>query len=151
MSLFVGVASLRIPKPYAKSPLRTRTCGQVFRTLMEIMPRIATWPNSRGEGTLEYAFTALWTHYEGDPRQSSICARVLGFHRLMILTKGDLVAPWVCSPKDHPECIVLHPAIVETVASTRLWESGEMMRPEFLRTLNALLEGAGDVDRERAG
>ena len=74
-------------------------------------------------------------HYEGDVRQRSICARVLGFHGLMIMTEGALVADWVVSPEEKPEIILLHPAVVKAVAMTPLGNNGAMVCPEFLRTL----------------
>jgi hypothetical protein len=136
MSLFVNAASLKIPKPLIQaSSLPTTECGQVFRMLTGMMPPTSSSDLAEGESSLEYAFMALWTHYRGDVRQKSICARVLGFHRLMLLTRGALVADWVHSPEDRPEIILLHPAVVKAVAMTPLSECGAMVRPEFLRTL----------------
>jgi len=134
MSLFVSAASLKIPRLLIQeSRPSSPACGRLFHSLMEIMPPAGTL-GVNDESTLRYAFTALWAHYEGDIRQKSICARVFGFHRLMILTRGALVADWVVSPDDGPEIILLHPAVVTAVAMTRLSESGAMVRPEFLRT-----------------
>jgi hypothetical protein len=141
MSLFVNAASLNIPKLLIReSSSPTSDCGRVFRSLTETMPRTAITDVIGGQSGLEYAFLALWTHYEGDVRQRSICARVLGFHRLMMPTRGELVADWVHSPEDRPEVVLLHPAVVEAIAKTPLWECGAMVRPEFLKTLEATAE-----------
>jgi hypothetical protein len=88
------------------------------------------------ESTLRYAFTALWAHYEGDIRQKSVCARVSGFHRLMILTRGALVANWMVSPDDSPEIILLHPAVVAAVAMTRLGRVVRWYDQNFFEPLN---------------
>jgi len=142
MSLFVSAASFTIPSsPTKKTLLSGGECWRVFRLYTADMHRAATrQERPKGESSLEHAFMALWTHYEGDMRQRSICARVLGFHGLMMMTEGALVADWVFSSEERPEIVLLHPAVVRAVAITPLESTGVMFRKEFVRTLKITAE-----------
>ena len=137
MSLFVGAASRKIPAFSAEpTQLPTCECGTVFRVLSERIQSATDLPvKTPGEATLETAFMALWSHYAGDKRRPSICARVLGFHTLMVMTEGTLIEPWLTYAEATPEVVTLHPAVVEAVALTPLGKTGLMTVPEFLNTL----------------
>ena len=140
MSLFVAAASLKIPTPSVRStPLPTCECGTVFRVLSDRIQSAANLPlKTPGESSLEAAFMAMWSHYDGDLRRQSICARVLGFHSLMVLTEGALVESWLFSDEETPELVTLHPAVVTAVAMTPLGHNGVMAAPEFLSTLTLI-------------
>jgi hypothetical protein len=148
MTLFVGAASLKIPVHSAgPAQLPTCECGTLFEIISTQIQRAANLPQTiKGESSLEYAFMAMWRHYEGDNRRQSICARILGFHSLMVLTQGEIVEPWLSSAEETPEVVTLHPAVVEAIAITPLGHSGVMTAPGFLQTLNLI----ADVDIRQA-
>jgi hypothetical protein len=139
MSLFVAAASLKIPLSTGPSRLPTCECGTVFHVLSQRIQNTANLPlKTTGESSLKTAFMTMWTHYDGDQRRQSICARVLGFHSLMVITEGALVEPWLFSDEETPEVVTLHPAVVEAVAMTPLGYNGVMAAPGFLRTLTLI-------------
>jgi len=137
MTLFVSAAAGKMPASRAEPwDPPTCECGAVYRLVAERTQTSDRSPEiAAGESTLEFAFMSLWRHYERDHRRQSICARVLGFHSLMVMTRGALVESWVSSQREAPEVVLLHPAVVEAVAMTPLGHSGVMTESEFLRTL----------------
>jgi hypothetical protein len=140
MTLFVSTASLKIPVlSAAPDQFPACECGTVFDVIARRIRRSVDLAGTiKGESSLEYAFMAMWQHYEGDARRQSICARVLGFHSLMVMTKGALVEPWLASAEETPEVVLLHPVVVEAVAMTPLGQTGVMTGPGFLRTLSQI-------------
>ena len=86
---------------------------------------------------LEGAFRTVWRHYEGDERQASVCARVLGFYYLMERSGGAIVENWVSACEGSDELVVLHPAVVATVACAPLGRDGVLSREGFLAGLAA--------------
>jgi hypothetical protein len=141
MTLFVNAASLQIPAARIDPlPLPDWECAGFFRSIAADMKvALAMHRNDpRAESSLDFAFKMLWRHYDGDDRQRSICARILGFHSLMVRTDGALVQPWLQACPDAPEAVVLHPVVVEAVATTPLSANGVMSQVYFLQTLTVL-------------
>ncbi len=97
-------------------------CSWLYQTLCADVEPSFSEESSRAnqETTLESAFRVLCSHYEGDPLQASICARVLAFYFLMERTAGAAVAAWVHSVPDAPQLVALHPAVVEAIAKIRI-------------------------------
>ena len=86
------------------------------------------------EQTLESALLALWRRYGGDPRQASICLRVLSFYRLMAESAesaGSPVARWVQPCSAGEEEVLLHPALVQALACVPLGEQGRFTEDAF--------------------
>lgn len=84
------------------------------------------------------AFLSLWQHYAGDDRRASLCARVIGFCRLMEETQGALVERWMVATPQTPEHIVLHPAVVEALATTALSQCGRIAESLLLADIERL-------------
>lgn len=108
---------------------------------MESFGRRGTSP---WESTLDHAFKALWCHYRGDPRQSSICARILGFYYLAERTEGAVIQVWSRSCPETPETVLLHRALVEAIATAPLSDHGLLSEISFLETVEELATASSD-------
>ncbi|MGI4827853.1 MAG: hypothetical protein ACRYFU_06655 [Janthinobacterium lividum] len=132
MTLFVNYANegLRSPiEPDAEAGLVDQEGGKRLFFTLSFGP-LATVDEAKQKELLQTSlyrtFSCLWSHYAGDHRRESICARVFGFCCLMEKTRGALVEQWMVPSPLGPERIILHPAIVEAVASTELSAQGRM-------------------------
>lgn len=92
------------------------------------------------ERTIDEAFLSLWRQYQGDERQLSICARVLGFYYLMEHTEGTAMARWLSACSDSPESVILDPAIMEALAAVSLSREGLLVRELFVSKIEAIIE-----------
>jgi len=140
MAVFLNAA--RLP---SESPSNCDAPGNCLcrRTLRHLESRGGGTPEIeggklKGETTLDFAFHRLWQHYERDVRQWSICARVLGFHLLMVRTEGMVVERWMAPSPGSDETVILHPAVVEALAVVTLDPQGYLPETDFLRTLESL-------------
>ncbi len=132
MTLFVNYANggLQSPvEPNDEADAVDRENGERLFLTLAFGPLESGNDASKGEllqTSLYKAFCLLWTHYTGDPRRDSICARVFGFCCLMEKTRGALVEQWMTPSPHGPEQIVLHSAVVQAVSSVPLSPHGRM-------------------------
>lgn len=140
LSLFVGAASGELAGPGA---------GTISATSRQECDRLL-WALSRRQGgllragvaqqylsSLDAAFRGVWRYYEGDEQQASVCARVLGFYYLMEHSEGAVVERWVSACEGSEEVVVLHPVVVETLASIPLSTCGALAEDRFVCELEA--------------
>ena len=72
------------------------------------------------QASLYVAFRVLWSHYERDPLQAAICARILALYFLMEHTAGMALAEWVQPIPETPQFVTLHPAVIQAIGTVRL-------------------------------
>ncbi|ADW69528.1 hypothetical protein [Granulicella tundricola] len=141
MTLFLQAASLQ---------LASRRCGdgrdsddcECVRVLRELAggiplaaPKVLI---AAQESSLEGAFAALWHHYEGEPVQLSLSARVLGFHLLALNNGGRILERWVRENVAGTETVTLDPALVEALAVVPLGDTGRLDAELFFATAELL-------------
>ncbi len=139
MSLFLAAAQRKIlpnKRPRTETELSIGQQAQhVFVSLVPSQPvgfpKAAEFKGS----SLSEAFLTMWQQYAGDDRQASICARVLGFHLLMERTEGAAVERWLTFSRGDPETVLLHPAVIEAVASVPLLREGRLPEELFIQTV----------------
>ena len=91
-----------------------------FADLLPHFPDVDRRKTLPGYASLTSAFTALWNEYRDHDLRDSLCARVLCFHFLMERTAGRAVEKWIQPIPERPEEIILHPAVVDALASVFL-------------------------------
>ena len=153
MSLFVGAGNGKI------SPHR-RTDSQADRNdELQAHRRFVTWSSHTevaNAGQLQMnapvslfrAFLVVWQHYCLEECQQSICARLIGFYYMMERTRGEVLAAWTRESPADPESIILHPAVVETIASIELTDAGCFSEALLLTRIASLI--ADDLAEEAA-
>lgn len=138
MSLFVGAANGELAQPQTDT-ISAQSSGERDR-LLRTLSRGTSGMLQSGAGqpylsSLEEAFRGVWSHYEGDERQASVCARVLGFYYLMEESGGAVIERWVSACEGSEEVVVLHPAVVETLAAVPLSALGGLTKGRFVSLL----------------
>ncbi len=134
LTLFVEAASRQISLPVTVHDV-DEVCGYLFNTLcadLDILPA-AEHPRAEDQSALYAAFRSLCGHYDGDPLQAAVCARVLAFYFLMERSAGAAVADWVRSHPETPQVVELHPAVIEAIATVRLCGSVLLSASAFTR------------------
>jgi len=151
MALFMSAATHQLYPPDDPLDLNLLPEEDEWRRLLLALSSEmldARRPARRGtsplESTLDHAFKALWCHYRGDPRQSSICARILGFYYLAVRTEGAVIQHWSRSCPETPETVLLHPALVEAIATAPLSDHGLLSESSFLETVEELATASSD-------
>lgn len=109
-------------------------CEALYRTLCaDVESRPAAHRSEADRSTSLYtAFSALCSHYDGDPLQAAVCARVLAFYFMMERSAGAAVADWVQPQPGTTELVELHPAVVDAIATVRLHGSVLLNETTFL-------------------
>ena len=139
LSIFVNAGNSRLQRPPCaggtpgfearRKSRRLLARLSVDRPALQQLPEHAPMP---GEATLDAAFLALWQQYEGDARQTSICARVLRFHYLMVRTEGAAIEPWLTACPGSPGLVEMHPAVISALSSAVLTPEGMLPEQAFL-------------------
>ena len=150
MTLFVSAANGQSSGP-SKPARVAQGCEELFLALSF---GVRNPPDSmRREALLESslfrAFCTVWTEYADDPRRVSLCARVLGFYFLMERSRGTILEFWE-APKSSEALVVLHPAVISTVAGVALNENGMLSESAFLERLSRVAEDYPDLQRQRS-
>ena len=140
LTLFVEAANSHISVPPTSGDVED-ACDLLFDTLCaDLRPAPSDGPFLAGQGaSLNDAFRVLCSSYAEDPLQVSICARVLAFHLLMERTAGAFIAGWVRTIPESPQFVILHPAVIETMASVRLPGTVLLSEHSFHRLLDDVL------------
>ena len=139
MSLFFAAAQRKIlpsKRPTTEAELSIgQEAQRVFVSL--VPPRPVSFPKAAEfqGSSLSEAFLTVWQQYAGDERQASICARVLGFHLFMERTEGAAVEHWLLTDPTDFETVLLHPAVIEAVASVPLLREGRLPEELFIKTV----------------
>jgi hypothetical protein len=124
-----------------------RAAGAAGPTVVPVAMRVTPHSTSH-QSTVNQAFTVVWQHYQGDARQRSICARVLGFYYLMQQTDGKAVERWFPPAASAlagqtrqigEETIVLNPVVVQALAIAPLAAGGILTQELFDRTVESLV------------
>ena len=137
LTLFVEAANRRISSPVpvrAVQPESDEVCDLLFRVLcadLESDPAVQR-PQHDQQTSLFAAFSTLCSHYDGDPLQAAVCARVLAFYFLMERTAGAVLSEWVQPDPETPQYVSLDPAIIEAIATVRLRGSVLLSGGEFV-------------------
>ena len=87
------------------------------------------------------AYMVVWNHYRNDGTEKSISARLLGFYYLMARSRGTALDRWT-EPASSDQAVLLHPAVVETLAGVALQSDGRLDPELFLEELGTLELGA---------
>ena len=137
LTLFVEAANRRISSPLPRWDVHLQSddsvCDLLFRILcadLDMDPAVRL-PQHDQQTTLYVAFSTLCSHYEGDPLQAAVCARVLAFYFLMERSAGAALAEWVEPHPDRPEYVSLNPAVIEAIATVRLRGSVQLSQGTF--------------------
>ena len=153
MALFVGAGNGRI------SPHR-HTDSQADRNdELQAHRRFVAWSSQtevanagplqrKASVSLFRAFLVVWQHYGLEECQQSICARLIGFYYMMERTRGEVLAAWTRESPVDPESIILHPAVVETIANIELTDAGCFSEALLLTRIASLV--ADDLAEEAA-
>ncbi len=122
LTLFVEAANRRLAPAMTPHPHDNDVCKYLYLTLCADMPSLpaAEHPEPDHCPTLYTAFSTLCSHYDGDPLQATVCARVLAFHFLMERTAGAVLSKWMQPHPDTLQFVELHPAVIAAIATTRL-------------------------------
>ncbi len=138
LTFFVEAANRRISSPVPPPDFKFQSDDDVCDLLFQILcSDIASHPAVRHpeqnhQTTLYEAFNALCSHYEGDPLQAAVCARVLAFYFLMERSAGATLAEWVEPHPETPQYVSLDPAVIEAIATVRLRGSVLLSHGAFL-------------------
>ncbi len=145
MTLFVSSANRLLGSSLEE---KTETWDQDRKEGERTFLTLATVPLDEAQrstllrSALYRCFLAMWDQYAGDERRTSICARVLGFCCLMEKTRGAVVEDWIFPSPHGPEQILLHPAVVEAVATTLLSNRGHMSELALAADIRRLAQNA---------
>lgn len=90
------------------------------------------------ETSLYTAFRALCGFYVNDPLQAAICARVLAFYFLMEHSEGAAIDGWLQPSAGSPELVILHPAVVDAIATVTLHGGATLSADTFTQQIAAL-------------
>ncbi len=121
LTLFVEAANRRLSA--AETPLQHGhdVCEYLYLALCADLPSPSAAQTKVDHHTTLYtAFSTLCSHYNGDPLQAAVCARVLAFHFLMERTAGAVLSEWIQPHPETVQLVQLHPAVVEAIATMRL-------------------------------
>lgn len=139
MSLFVAAAQRKILPDKTPTTEAELLIGQeAQRVFVSLVPQKSVpFPKAAAflGSSLSEAFLAVWQHYSADDRQASVCARVLGFHLLMERTEGAAVGRWLTPSSSDPETVLIHPAVIEAIASVPLLDEGRLPEELFIQTI----------------
>ncbi len=73
---------------------------------------------------------------------------MLGFHLLAERTNGNVIKEWVTPDRDHPEIVLLDPAVIDAIASAHLTNDGQLSESSFVEEIarvTRLRDGAEDM------
>ena len=139
MALFVAAANGRLlPTKTARSEAELESAQEGKRVFVSIVPRqpVPILNAARSYvGSLSEAFLVVWQHYSGDERQACICARVLGFHLLAERTNGEIMKDWITPDRQNPEVVLLHPVVIDAIASVPLTADGAFSESSFVEEI----------------
>ena len=150
ITLFVNAGTGQISAGQKPLTIRNRKDGvKLFLTLSS--PASGPLSREQGEAAVQselfQAFLIVWEHYRSDTSQVSIAARLLGFFHLMTRTRGKALETWVEPSVTTDEVVILHPAVIETLASTGLLRNGRLDEVKFLREVAV----AAETNKAEAG
>ena len=143
MALFMSAASGQtafdrtISSPRERRELRN--CRRLFLVLSSAEAFDASEKVALTEGKHFRAFLAIWRHYRGDRCRSSVCARTLGFCYLVERSRGTLIERWTTPDPHGPEVVVLHPAVVQAIATVPLERTGVLLESAFLLAMELIV------------
>ncbi|HEV2620113.1 MAG TPA: hypothetical protein VGU23_09285 [Acidobacteriaceae bacterium] len=150
IALFVAAADGKVPPPSAQShgfPLAAITELSSDPLLLGAKAILGKEDERvSDEVPLACAVSVLWHHYDRDARQQAICARLVAFYSLMVRSRGVLLGPWMENTKHDAQSVLLAPAIIKTVATAPLGESGQFNDAEFKALAQSFAERNGNVD-----
>lgn len=145
LALFVGIVQGQLGSP-SHAPLSPDEQEELSRCLQILSPLCAGEqpPLPPGSDVIGYqtslgrVLLVIWQLHRGHPHQTSICARVLNFYLLSERTAGKALQRWIMPCTEDPKLVLLHPALIEALATTPLTEQGELPEIAFLESVEAL-------------
>ncbi len=144
LSLFVNAANgkqLRLTAAGFEHQFRGQeTCDQLYGALCRdrTTPQAPVRSKLTSEATLYQAFRVVCTHYTGHRQQEALCARVIGFHFLMVHTAGMVLEGWAQDDPREEKSILLPKAVVYAVASVELLHGVPLEENSFRRVIAAM-------------
>ena len=151
MSVFVSAANGQVypsGPPDPQAVLREKHSCQRFLSFLaaEDAGHGSLWQAATSQETpLFRAIFAVWEHDREDAGRLSIIARVLAFYSLMERTKGVVLEPWCDRNPEGEETVLLHPAVLEALATIPLGSRGQLHADTFVQAV----EGAAETHQER--
>ncbi len=145
LALFVGVVQGQLGSP-SRAPL-SREEEEEFSDCLRLLSRLCAGeqpPVAPASDAIAYdtslgrVLLVIWQLHRGHPHQTSICARVLNFYLLTERTAGKAVERWIMPCTEDPKLVLLHPALIEALATAPLTEQGELSETVFLDSVEAL-------------
>lgn len=146
MSLFVSAAHRQVfsssPPDVAREVREKRTC-QRFLSCLAFAEEDGRNPDEAviaQDSALFRATFAVWEHSHGGAERLSLVARVLAFHFLMERTQGAVLERWCNSDPEGEETVLLHPAVVDAMATVSLHGRGQLQAEAFEKAVEAAAE-----------
>lgn len=146
LSVFVSAANGQVHASGAPDVLRAlRERRECQRFLSFLAPageegRSLREAAARADSLLLRAVLAVWAHDREDKARLSLVARVLAFYTLTERTGGAVVERWYDNDPESPETVLLHPAVVEAIATVPLSARGRLSVEDFSRAVEAAAE-----------
>jgi hypothetical protein len=143
MGLFMASGNGQLP---SRQPLPDAVlCGRFFLALCRKEASVLDADPAMLGTRLFATFSAVWAHYARSAWQRSVCARVLGFYFVMERSNGCALDPWTTPCADDSESVLLHPAVVQTLAATILTGDGLLRSRDFLAEVALTARGFLDL------
>ena len=147
LALFVGAARGRVTPPETVSSEFALVERPAARSDLPLADEQQNPPGSaeppHDENPLVCAVSLVWHHYEGDTRRQAICSRLVAFYSLMVRTRGAVLDRGVTPSEDDPATVLLDPAVVGTVATAPLNESGQFNDLAFRNLVKVAIDREG--------
>lgn len=144
LALFVGIVHGQLVPP-ARDPLSADEEAELleFQRILAPVCAAAQPPIPRPdaiayETSLGRVLLVVWQLHRGHTHQASICARVLNFYLLTERTAGTALSRWIMPCTDDPKLVVLHPALIEALATIPLSDDGLLPEATFLDSIEAI-------------
>jgi hypothetical protein len=145
LALFVGIVQGQLGSS-SHAPLSRDEEEELSDCLRILSPLCNSEQSSirSGSDAIDYrtslgrVLLVIWQLHRGHPHQTSICARVLNFYLLTERTAGTALQRWVIPCTEDPKLVLLHPALIEALATAPLTEQGELPEIAFLASVEAI-------------
>lgn len=156
MSIFVSAANGQV---YSSAPPEPQAALREKRSCQHFILFLATEEAERSclreaatsqDIPLFHAIFAVWEHDREDAGRLSIVARVLAFYCLMERTEGAVLKHWCDRNPEGEETVLLHPAVIEALATVPLGSRGQLHADEFIRAVEAAAETPARTDSTKA-
>lgn len=143
ISIFVSAVGGKIFPSGPPDALRTvrerRECREFLAVLSSEEPENRSLEEAAGdvESPFFRALFTVWEHYRDDDGRPWVVTRVLSFYSLMERTRGAILERWYDANPEGPQTVLLHPAVIEALATVALGPGGRLSADEFIRAVES--------------